>query len=182
MLSQTTSVKFPAYLITSCNIIDIVQEKCLQIMKEEQFIKNLIEYALSMICENVNDLNIKRRCMHLMASETELFYKDFIDFAETNKLKTIVSWCQPSLKTANESNATLLCSTCETVVIFMKTFTQSEEAKSFIHQAIDKLCSLTGAFQSQCSLLGGIFIDKYLDMMTQMSSDSACQTMHLCQF
>nr|AAW25043.1 SJCHGC02291 protein [Schistosoma japonicum] len=132
-----------------------------------------------------------------MASETEMILKDFIDFVEINKLRTMLTWCQPSLKTANESNSTFdneniciygtmhfyvcsVCSTCETIVTFMKTFTQSEEAKSFMHQVIDKVCSLTGAFQSQCSLVGDIFVDKYLDMITQMSSNSACQTIQLC--
>nr|CAX71050.1 Saposin-like,IPR008139 Saposin B,domain-containing protein [Schistosoma japonicum]CAX71054.1 Saposin-like,IPR008139 Saposin B,domain-containing protein [Schistosoma japonicum] len=168
------------YKHAACNIIEYVQEKSLQIMKEEQFIKNLIEYVLLMTCENVNDLSIKRRCIHIMASETEMILKDFIDFVEINKLRTMLTWCQPSLKTANESNSTFVCSTCETLVTFMKTFTQSEEAKSFIHQVIDKVCSLTGAFQSQCSLVGDIFVDKYLDMITQMSSSSACQTIQLC--
>ncbi|KAH8860794.1 Saposin-like [Schistosoma japonicum] len=150
------------YKHAACNIIDYVQEKSLQIMKEEQFIKNLIEYVLLMTCENVNDLSIKRRCIHIMASETEMILKDFIDFVEINKLRTILTWCQPSLKTANESNSTFGKQVLSIQLINKVKF----KAKHII--------------QYLCSLVGDIFVDKYLDMITQMSSSSACQTIQLC--
>ncbi|CAH8513295.1 unnamed protein product [Schistosoma guineensis] len=149
-------------------------------MKEEQFTRTIIEYILSITCENINDMNKKLQCKHSMVSETRTLLKDFIEFVESNRFKTMVNWCQSTLETPQHGNSSFLCSTCEMAVSYLKTFSKSEEAKSFVHQALDKICSLTGSFQVQCSFLGGMFIDKYIDTISSMDPDSACMTMHMC--
>ncbi|CAH8520560.1 unnamed protein product [Schistosoma haematobium] len=125
-------------------------------------------------------LNDLRNCKHSMVSETRTLLKDFIEFVESNRFKTMVNWCQSTLETPQHGNSSFLCSTCEMAVSYLKTFSKSEEAKSFVHQALDKICSLTGSFEVQCSFLGGMFIDKYIDTISSMDPDSACMTMHMC--
>ncbi|KAH9585498.1 hypothetical protein MS3_00006726 [Schistosoma haematobium] len=118
-------------------------------MKEEQFTRNIIEYILSITCENINDMNKKLQCKHSMVSETRTLLKDFIEFVESNRFKTMVNWCQSTLETPQHGNSSFLCSTCEMAVSYLKTFSKSEEAKSFVHQALDKICSLTGSLEVQ---------------------------------
>ncbi|CAH8499799.1 unnamed protein product [Schistosoma mattheei] len=168
------------YKDVACNLLELAQEKSLQIMKEERFTRNIIEYILSITCENMNDMNKKLQCKHSMVSETKTLLKDFIEFVESNRFKTMVNWCQSTLETPQHGNSSFLCSTCEMAVSYLKTFSKSEEAKSLVHQALDKICSLTGSFQVQCSFLGGMFIDKYIDTISSMDPDSACMTMHMC--
>ncbi|CAH8518344.1 unnamed protein product [Schistosoma bovis] len=147
-------------------------------MKGEQFTRNIIEYILSITCENINDMNKKLQCKHSMVSETRTLLKDFIEFVESNRFKTMVNWCQSTLETPQHGNSSFLCSTCEMAVSYLKTFSKSEEAKSFVHQALDKICSLTGSFQVQCSFLGRIFIDKYIDTISSTDPDSACKVIY----
>ncbi|XP_018650090.1 saposin containing protein [Schistosoma mansoni] len=179
-----TSINQPelefGYKDVACNLLELAQEKSLQIMKEEQFIGNMVEYLVSITCDNVKDLNKRLQCKTSMATEARILVQYFIEFIESYRLKTMLNWCQSTLERPQYGNSSFLCSTCEMAVAYLKTFSKSEEAKAIVHQAVDKICSLTGSFEVQCSFLGGMFIDKYIDTISTMDPDSACMTMHMC--
>ncbi|CAH8479454.1 unnamed protein product [Schistosoma turkestanicum] len=142
-----------SYKDIACNLMGLVQEKSLQVMKEEQFTRNVVEYILLMICENINDFSEKHQCKRVLTSETQMFLQNLIEFIEANRLNAKLSWCQPTSGAFQMNNSTFLCSTCETVVSFLKTLSKSEEIKPILHGALTKLCSLTGTFQTQVKII-----------------------------
>nr|CAH8842827.1 unnamed protein product [Trichobilharzia regenti] len=164
----------------ACQALEFTHEEGVRILKQDKFRENIIKYVLSVTCGHLEKKTERHRCNLYMTGATRRFLRNFVESSKHKHLKSMQNWCKSYTTNLKDDNSTIVCSGCETIVSFLKTMTASQSGKNIIHMIVEKVCALTGAFQTQCSLIGSYFVDNYIQTLADLTSEQVCQKIHIC--
>ncbi|CAH8842289.1 unnamed protein product [Trichobilharzia szidati] len=164
----------------ACQALEYTHEEGVRILKQDKFRENIVKYVLSVTCGHLEKKNERHRCNMYMTGPTRRFLKNFIETSRHKHLKSMLNWCQSYTANLKDDNSTFVCSGCENVVSFLKTMTESQSGKNILHMIVERVCALTGMFQTQCSLIGSYFVDNYIQILSESTSEQVCQKIHCC--